>query len=296
MLFLFFTLWAFQTQDPYEKGREILMKEGPTKAIVYFEELLRKNDDPKSLYYVGWSLWRDGNSEEAEAIAEFLIKKAPSERILGHCYYLLGIIETDRLNPEAVNLFDRAIENYSNIGANSSLYGAYCAKAASLIFQEKFLDAHTNLSKGLIYRKKSKNPNDTAYYYELLSRVFFGTMDYNAALDAARESHKGYLENGDPISATHALSSVAFYEILTGQAEAGVLKNKEIDEIIYSDGEEYRKLSFYHAINWILVLRCAEEDYSDYEDEVNRYLNQSMDFFLKRLLNFSLTWNCGQED
>ena len=64
------------------------------------------------------------------------------------------------------------------------------------------------------------------------------------------------------MAATYTQSSIAFFEILTGRAEAGIERTKKIDDIIYSVEDEYKKLSFYNGLNWIIALRCSGKDYN----------------------------------
>ena len=290
------TVFLLMTQldGPYEKGRKILLNQGASAAIEYFEELTITENDPKAMYYLGWSLYEDGNQEEAQVIARFLIDKEPGDRFMGHSYYLLGVIANEKADPIAIQHFEEAEVYYLRTTSFGSLYRTRCGMAAALIVQERFLEAQTHLNYAIRYRKKSKKPENTAYYHELLSRVFFGLGDYEAALEEANESHQVYEKLGDSVAATYTQSSIAFFEILTGRAEAGIERTKKIDDIIYSVEDEYKKLSFYNGLNWIIALRCSGKDYTDFEHGLRDKIADSGDQLLKKHLDFALTWNCGQ--
>ena len=288
---------------PYEEGRVILHSQGPEAAIAYFEKLAGETGSLKGLFGLGWAWWEDGNIEEAELITKFVLARAKGKNLIANCHFLLGYIFSQKGELLDAELhMTQARDLYEEKGKDDNLYKALCGLASIQIKAQNFLEAEVTLREAnevyVNYQKKPDSkratPPSQAYYYELLSRVAFGLGHYSQALRHSEMSYQQYDEAGDRVRSVQALSAVGFFKIINGQIEEGLEDTKRVDEIIYATDSEYKRLSYYNAINWIIAYRCSGNEYDELEKSVRQGINDNKDLLLMKQLKFALGWNCGK--
>lgn len=293
-----------EQQDlPYETGRKILHSQGPEAAIAYFEKLATEKGSLKGLFGLGWAWWEDGNIEEAELITKFVLKRAKGDNLKGNCNFLLGYIYSQKGQLQAAEMhMSDARDIYEKRSKLDNLFKATCGVASIQIKSQNFLEAEETLAAGrevLERFEKSQGPKpkrklSRGYYYELLSRVAFGLGHYSQALAHSKDSYDHYSNAGDKVRSVQALSAVGFYKIINGYIEEGLEDTKRVDEEIYLTKSEYKRLSYYNAINWVIAYRCTDHDYSDLEQSIREGILNNEDLLLQKQLKFALTWNCGR--
>ncbi len=102
LLLMISLLYSCVSQDPKEEkisstdiGIKIIKEQGISEGLKYFKEQAVTNDDAESLFYLGWSFYRDGNNTEAQEIAQFVLSNTKERSVLSaNCYYLLGQISS----------------------------------------------------------------------------------------------------------------------------------------------------------------------------------------------------------
>jgi len=295
-----------QDQDeppPYEQGRIILHSQGPEAAIAYFEKLAGEKGSLKGLFGLGWAWWEDGNIEESELITKFVLARAKGKNLIANCHFLLGYIFSQKGELHTAELhMTKARDLYEEKEKQDNLFKALCGLASIQIKSQNYLEAEVTLrSANDVFENYKKDPDprrstppSQAYYFELLSRVAFGLGHYSQALRHSNMSYQAYDESGDKVRAVQALSAVGFFKIINGQIEEGLEDTKRVDEVIYATDSEYKRLSYYNAINWIIAYRCSEHDYAELERSVRQGIRDNKDLLLMKQLKFALSWNCGK--
>ena len=292
-----------QESDPYQKGLEIIKQKGTVEGIRYFKDLTISEDNAKSLYYMGWAFWRDGDSESAREIAEFCLENIqPQSFLAGHCYYLLGNIQKKiMVLEESETYFQQAIDIYTDHKKTGSLFKAQCALASLYIHDKRFEEAKSILAQAMVAHtsntatrmEKGKTPISLGYYYELYSRIAFAQGEYRNALGLSTLSLLEYRSQGDERRSTHALSTVGFFKIITGQVKEGLLDTQTVQDRI-DDSEDYQELSYYNGINYLIAARCAKKNFTYLRNDIAQYIKDTKDVYLEEVLEFAMTWNCGK--
>jgi hypothetical protein len=131
------------------------------------------------------------------------------------------------------------------------------------------------------------------YFWELKGRIAFGQGLYQMALDASIQSKLAYEKSGDIVRANTSLSGVAFFQMLTGRVDEGLANTKKVEEIIYGTEDDYKVLSYYNGVNWILAHRCSGQPYEKLEKELRDYIRENEDALLLEHLEFALNWECN---
>ena len=291
-----------QEPDPYQEGLKIIKEKGALEGIRYFRDLTISEDNAKSLYYLGWAFWQDGDIDNAEQIADFCLENVDAESFLaGHCYYLLGNIHQKTGNFDASELFFRqAIEVYTAHGKSGSLFKAKCSLASLFIHEKRFEEAKLHLAEAMTSYsantsqrlKKEKKPIGLGYYYELFSRIAFSEGKYRSALGLSTLALFEYESQKDDFRSTYAQSTVGFYKIITGQVRDGLEDTRLVQERI-DDSGEFQELSYYNGINFLIAARCSKKNFTDVLKQIKGYIRDSRDTHLEEILEFALTWNCG---
>ncbi len=285
---------AFSVQeDPYQQGLKIIREQGASAGIEYFRSLTLEKDDPTSFFYYGWALWEDGYVEESEKAVLFLIPQVEPESVLaGHCHYLLGTIKWHYGDLKKANdHLTQSLTIYQNHNRPKLIFKALCNVSAVEIRAKNFPSAHALLTKA--WRLKDQVEH-LGYYYELKSRVAFGKGLYLAALDFSQKSFDEYERIKAKEKTVYARCSIAFFQLLVGFVEEGIEETKAVEEIIYSS-DGYAQLSFYNAVNWMLIYRCSKEEYAHIEDNLVNYVQETNDTYLGELLEFVRDWQCEGE-
>ncbi len=132
------------------------------------------------------------------------------------------------------------------------------------------------------------------YYWELRSRISFGLGFFQDALEASIQSRDEYKKSGDQVRANHALSGIAFFQMLIGEVEKGVANTKIVEDLIYETEDDYKVLSYYNGVNWILAHKCSGQPYKKLEDELKDYIRKKNDTMLLEHLEFAIQWKCKQ--
>lgn len=306
LLFLGASSFLAVAQDDvqlYEEGRKIIQAEGPEAAIAYFEKVAMGKGSMHALFGLGWAWWEDGNIEESEVVTTFVLTRAKGKNLKANCNFLLGYIYSQKGElPKAELHMGKARDIYEEMGKLDNLSKALCGLASIQIKSQNFLEAEMTLAKADDVYQQFKKEDDLkgpkkptqGYYYELLSRVSFGLGHYSQALENSKLSYKHYVEAGDEARAIQTLSAVGYYKILNGQIEEGLEDTKRVDEAIYATESEFKRLSYYNAINWIIAYRCSGHDYSEIERSVREGIENNNDLHLMKQLKFALVWNCGK--
>lgn len=287
---------------PYEEGRRILHQEGPEAAIAYFEKLAIEKGSLKGLFGLAWAWWEDGNIDEAELIAKFVLRKAETENLKANCNFLLGYIYSQKEELASAELhMTKARAIYAELDKNDNLYKSLCGLASIQIKSQNFLEAEVTLSEASVVYQRVVKAEDAkvriptqGYYFELLSRVAFGLGEFAQALAHSEASYSNYEQAGDKIRAVQAMSAVGFYKIINGRITEGLEDTRQVDEEIYATENEYKRLSYYNAINWIVAYRCSGHDYKTLVESVEQAIQANKDLLLMKHLKFALSWNCGK--
>ena len=300
-----------QESDPYQKGLEIIKEKGTVEGIRYFKDLTITEDNAKSLYYMGWAFWRDGDTESAREIAEFCLEKIPSKSFLaGHCYYLLGNIHQKiGISDQSENFYQQATAIYTEHHKTGSMFKTRCALASLYIHDKRFEEAKSQLAQAIVSHttntkarvEKGKTPIGLGFYYELYSRIAFAQGDYQSALGLGSLSLFEYETEGDTRRSTYALSTVGFYKILTGQVKEGLEDTQTVQDRI-DESEDFHELSFYNGINYLIAAKCSKKnstlllkDVTELEKDIVKYVADTHDSFLEEVLTFSKTWRCKRK-
>lgn len=293
VLALLLSGFLFAQEDPYERGLKIIREEGASAGIEYFRSLTLQKDDPTSFFYYGWALWEDGYVEESEQVVLFLMPTLEQESVLaGHCHYLLGTIKRHygdlALSKEHLS---KAVTIYEAHNRPRLIFKSLCNLAAVEIRAKDYQSSHSLLAKS--WRLKNQVEH-LGYYYELKSRVAFGKGLYLAALDFSQQSFDEYERVNAKDKSVYARCTIAFFQLLVGFVDEGIEGTKAIDEVVYSS-DRYAQLSYYNAINWMLIYRCSKEEYGHIEDNLVQHVRETNDTYLGELLEFVRKWKCEGE-
>jgi len=285
-----------QELSSYEVGIQILKEQGISKGLDYFREQAITKDDATSLFYLGWSLYRDGSIGDAEEIANFILANSENESSLsGSCYYLVGLIASSRGEiKEAKRFINKSLGTFKKHKKHKSEFNALCMMAYLSVNNKYFSEAveYIRLAEKLKETHAKGQQWNMGYFWELRGRIAFGLGVYQEALDATLKSKEEYEKSGDLIRANHSLSGIAFFQLLTGQVHKGLANTQKVEDIIYETEDDYKVLSYYNGVNWILANKCSEQPYQKLEKELRDYGVQNEDNLLLEHLEFALNWNC----
>ena len=296
-------LSACFTQAPQESknsstdiGVKIIKEQGISEGLKYFKEQAVTRDDATSLFYLGWGFYRDGNNKDAQEIARFILSNTQEgNNLSGNCYYLLGQISSVQGEIDnAYAAFDKAVRIFRGNESKQGEFKTLCLLASLSIKSKAFGQGEDFLktAKGVLDSSVDGESWGMGYFWELQSRIFFGLGFFHGALEASIESKKEYEKAGDMVRANHTLSGIAFFQMLTGQVEEGVANTKKVEDLIYETEDDYKVLSYYNGVNWILAHKCAGRPFKKLENELREYIRKKNDFLLLEHLKFVLNWQC----
>jgi len=300
-LVMFFPIHSScQTEkENFKKGLDILKSSGAEAAIDYFSNTVLETDSFSALYGLAWSLWSNGDIKQSEIVASFVLKNASTPKLQANCHYLMGFTKLHRgKNEMAEQHFQTASELYRQEGSKTNLFRALCGIATVRLNQKEFLQAEEilNDAENLFFQNDEHvgNPKipPLGFFYQLKSNVYLGLTDYQKALSMAERSYSEFKANDDNYSAVQIRPTIGFLKILNGDIDGGIAETRRVDEIIYSTKSEYRVLSYYNALNWILIYRCSGEPFEDMVAEIKAYNQEEKDIRLMELLEFVLAWPC----
>jgi tetratricopeptide (TPR) repeat protein len=259
--------WVSSAEGLYWKGVQLVWAEDYQKALFYFKEAVKKNQqDAEAWFYIGYCKGNLGRVNEAIDAFKQAIRIDPE---FADVYYNLGVAY-DQLGrwSEAVPVYKQAIQlepdyfkAYVNLGLAYTKLGAYQEGIETLkrAIRINSNDALAYFNLGWSYEKLGRNleainayketirinPDDADAYINL-GNVYFDLGRYNEALDTYKQA---IVIN--PISApayrnlSLVYSKIGRYQEAIETSRQAILINPNYAEAYYDLGLTYGKLKLW---------------------------------------------------
>ena len=263
-----------EIEEKYKHGMTIYRENGSKEALLYFENEFEATGSLEYLYGIAWLETTLGDPAEGERLSLFILDHHPALILQARCHYLLGFLYSDkRKYDDALFHFRKALDSYSYLGIDSSIYKCHVGIAAVRIFEKKYDEAEYALN--LAIRMKSETQN-LGYYYHLKSRLAFCIGNFEAGLSFAENEVKEYRRLGNKVRIGIALASQALFQGLTGRINECESDTNKAEEMLREAGGEPLILVF---LNRVLIEKCRGNETSILAAELREKIDPSEQFY-----------------
>ena len=293
-LFILSTLWFCRCGNPetskeiYEKGTEILAREGPTASRDFFQENALETGDETALFGIAWSHLARGDLIDAEEVCAFLLAQTEDPAIALKCHYLLGhlMTRTGRF-ADAGYYFALAESEYRKLGDPVGLYRTYLGLSNLMIQKKDFAEAERYLVQAASFQQQGL---DYLVYLGHAQKLAFLKGDFTKALTYSRLKLETARDLGYKNLIADSLSGHGLNLMLNGDFEKGRTLTEEAGHLIdlFQSQEKFQ----YNQLNILLYRRCRGGETVPIIEEIDRWIEAQGDVVLKEYLDFVLEWPC----
>lgn len=263
------------------EGYSVLRSQGPRAAFEYFQN---RGESYDNLFGLAWSAYRDGNYEEAEKIAQRVLKSR-SLKDQARAWYLIGIIKTGRGDyDEGKDDLLNAVDLYESLGEKTSKRRSLIALARLFILKKDAENATYYLN---LADQAYTSPNDSIYLW-IRAQIAFIKNDYETALAFSLERER--ISSSDQSRLAGIYSDIAFYYGLIGDGES-CLDYTSRAQGLASEQEDLLHI-MYNNLNMYLYLKCSMRDFQHVRDSVMAYAKDKKDMKLLGMIHFIDKFSC----
>jgi len=276
----------------YNFGLILLRANRQNDALDWYEALTIFYDSAEFLFGKAWVHFQIGEPEAALEAGEFVLERSEDLKTKARCHYMLGQIWLEDLNPQkASDHFGNSLRLYAELGLRGGQYLANAGLAASAIQTRQYALAQDFIGKALAFNIQLKKPYTLGYVNDLLAEIHFQEGDYPLALDHSLRAHAEYEKDADLRNQQLALVRIGFFQILSGDINAGYDTAKKVDTLAAES--ENPKLAMLNNLTWMVLYRCSNNDYTAMRQEFETWAKavKQKDYYAN-LLIFSDTVSC----
>lgn len=286
-------------QEVNERGKTaynfglIVMRAGRfDDALDWYEALTVYYDSAEYLFGKAWVHFHKGEPDHALEAGNFVLERSADVKTKARCHYMMGQIWLEDMEmKKAEHHFQSSLKLYADLNLRGGQYLSYAGLAAVAVNQREYSQAQDFIGKALAFNIQLKKPYTLGYVNDLLAEIAFQKGEYDVALEHSIKAGNEYEKDKDIRNQRLATVKVGFFQVLTGDIEAGYSTAKAIDEVVRK--EDQVQLAMLNNLTWMVLYRCSGRDYTNLVSEFREWIEirkKKGQFF--QLLAFSQTVPC----
>lgn len=265
-------------EQAHQEFLEVFRTVGVEAARAYLDGFLNDHQDPRTLYYIGWTEFIAGNYDAALLMVAYLEIYASHEDLLAATYYLKGqvFIHDGNLKTDPEECLQLGLKMYQAIEHKSGIYRSQLGLASAALAKNEL--EHANRFLLLAFRTAVKYDLSLVAYHSVAYRVQLSQGNYDIALKHLYGELQIHERNKDLFYVYNVYVCLATVYLIKGDITEARRFNDDAIEYFTVHND---KLRMSHALlNRFFIQGCFSEviDERIIKDEFPEYLRVIYDF------------------
>lgn len=258
-------------KSPYDFGLELNAAGRHDDALLWYNTLTKKFNDP--IYFVGkaWTHWLRQETDQAKKDASLLIKSDVSELVRARAHYLLSIIaveEESLIQAESHSNQSHAL--YESLSNDGGLYLVKMIQAKIALLNSNFEEAEALIVEALSHNAQLPVPYPEANASELRGEIALRSGNWPLALEYATEARNFYFAANDDQNGWLMTARMGLLNAVLGNVANAYFLARETDAM--AKAKKMDVIRAYNYLTWVYLDRCSGKRYQKRSQEIRQWL------------------------